>query len=54
MTGDEDPWAPVYTQPYSTGQPPENLSREDAYKWFLETPGIPVPASLVKELTSDA
>lgn len=45
-----EPNSPVYVQPYSPGQPPEGLSQEEAMRWFLETPGVPVSADRVKEL----
>jgi hypothetical protein len=49
-----EPGTPVYVQPYSPGQPPEGLCREEAYRWFVETPGVPVPADRVQELTDSA
>jgi hypothetical protein len=31
-------------------QPAEEMSPEEAMRWFLDTPGLPVPADRVKEL----
>jgi predicted dinucleotide-binding enzyme len=45
-----EPGTPVYVQPYFPAQRPADLSQEDAYRWYLETPGVPVPAGRVKEL----
>jgi len=47
-----EPGAPVYVQPYFPAQPPGDLSQDDTYRWYLETPGVPVSASRVKELAS--
>jgi 8-hydroxy-5-deazaflavin:NADPH oxidoreductase len=44
------PGTPVYVQPYFPAQRPEGMSEDDAYRWFLETPRVPVPAGQVKEL----
>ena len=49
-----EPNSPVYVLPYSPGQPPEGLSQEEAMRWFLETPGVPVPADRIKELVDSA
>jgi len=49
-----EPNTPVYVQPYSPGSPPEGLSQEEAMRWFLETPGVPVSAGRVKELVDSA
>jgi predicted dinucleotide-binding enzyme len=49
-----EPTTPVYVQPYFPAQPAAGLSQEEMYRWFLETPGVPVPASMVKELTDSA
>ncbi|TMR89862.1 NADPH-dependent F420 reductase [Nonomuraea basaltis] len=48
------PGTPMYVQPYFTAQKPEGLSPEEAYRWFLETPGVPVPTGRVKELIGTA
>jgi predicted dinucleotide-binding enzyme len=48
-----EPGTPVYTEPYFPGQPPEGLTREAAYQWFLETPGVAVPTALVETLTTN-
>jgi predicted dinucleotide-binding enzyme len=49
-----EPGTPVYVQPYFPGRRPEGVSQEEAYRWFLETPGVAVPADRVKELTDSA
>lgn len=49
-----EPNTPVYVQPYSPGLPPEGLGQEEAMRWFLETPGVPVSAGRVKELVDSA
>jgi 8-hydroxy-5-deazaflavin:NADPH oxidoreductase len=49
-----EPGTPVYVQPYFPGRPPEGLSREEAYRWFVDTPGVVVPAARVKELADSA
>ena len=48
------PGTPVYVQPYLAARPATDMSQEDAYRWFLETPGVPVPADRVRELTDTA
>ncbi|MFF0014592.1 NADPH-dependent F420 reductase [Streptomyces sp. NPDC005374] len=47
------PGSPVYVQPYM-GERPEGLSPEEAHRWFLASPGVPVPAARVKELIDTA
>ncbi|MFF4501158.1 NADPH-dependent F420 reductase [Streptomyces sp. NPDC001401] len=47
------PDTPVYVQPYM-GERPEGLSQEEGQRWFFETPGVPIPAARVKELTDAA
>ncbi|MFF4250430.1 NADPH-dependent F420 reductase [Streptomyces sp. NPDC001663] len=47
------PDTPVYVQPYMAERP-EGLSQEEGHRWFFETPGVPVPAARVKELTDAA
>ncbi|MFI7705489.1 NADPH-dependent F420 reductase [Nonomuraea sp. NPDC049480] len=49
-----EPGTPVYVQPYFPGQAPEGVSQEEAFRWFLETPGVVAPAGRVKELTDSA
>ena len=49
-----EPGTPVYVQPYFPAQRPEGLSQEDAYRWYLQAPGVPVPASRVRELAAAA
>ncbi|MFF3851290.1 NADPH-dependent F420 reductase [Streptomyces sp. NPDC002328] len=46
-----EPGTPVYVQPYLPAQP-EDLSDEEKWHWFLETPVVPVPAAKVRELTA--
>ncbi|MEV0558655.1 NAD(P)-binding domain-containing protein [Streptomyces sp. NPDC050597] len=48
-----EPNTPVYVQPYMAERP-EGLSQEETGRWFFETPGVPVPAARVKELTDVA
>lgn len=48
-----EPNTPVYVQPYMAGRP-EGLSEEETGRWFFETPGVPVLAVRVKELTDAA
>jgi 8-hydroxy-5-deazaflavin:NADPH oxidoreductase len=48
------PGSPVHVQPYFPAQPPEGLSQEDMYGWYLETPGVPVTADQVRELVAAA
>ncbi|MES5820466.1 NADPH-dependent F420 reductase [Streptomyces sp. RG80] len=43
------PGSPAYVQPYM-GERPEGLDPEEARRWFLASPGVPVPAARVKEL----
>ncbi|MDP4502461.1 NADPH-dependent F420 reductase [Nonomuraea turcica] len=49
-----EPGTPVYVQPYFPGRPPEGVSQDQAFRWFLETPGVVVPTERVKELTGSA
>lgn len=44
-----EPGTPVYVDPYLAPRP-EGLSREEAQRWFFETPGVPVSAERVREL----
>ena len=48
------PGTPVYVQPYFPAQPAGEMSQEEAYRWYLETPGVAVPAGRVKELAGAA
>jgi predicted dinucleotide-binding enzyme len=48
-----EPGTPVYVQPY-LAERPGGLSEEEAGRWFFETPGVPVPAGRIKDLTSTA
>jgi hypothetical protein len=48
-----EPGTPVYVQPYLAERPGE-LSEEEAGRWFFETPGVPVPAAQIKDLTEQA
>ncbi|MGW0650960.1 NADPH-dependent F420 reductase [Streptomyces umbrinus] len=48
-----EPNTPVYVQPYMAERP-EGLSPEGTGRWFFETPGVPVSAARVKELTDAA
>jgi len=49
-----EPGTPVYVQPYFPAQHPGEMSQEDIYRWYLETPGVTVPAGRVKELADSA
>lgn len=49
-----EPNTPVYVQPYSPGPAPTGLSREEFFRWLLATPGVPVSAARIKELTGSA
>ncbi|MFE2493069.1 NADPH-dependent F420 reductase [Streptomyces scopuliridis] len=48
-----EPGTPVYVQPYMAARP-EGLSQEETQRWFFDTPGVPVPADRVRELTTTA
>lgn len=48
-----EPGTPVYVQPYMAERP-AGLGQEETGRWFFETPGVPVPAARVKELTDTA
>jgi predicted dinucleotide-binding enzyme len=48
-----EPGTPVYVLPY-VGQPPDGMTQEEARRWFLESPGVPVSADQVKELADRA
>ncbi|MDT3439261.1 MULTISPECIES: NADPH-dependent F420 reductase [unclassified Pseudofrankia] len=48
-----EPGTPVYVQPYIATRPKE-MDQEETQRWFFETPGVPVPAGQVKELTDMA
>ncbi|MEV7425135.1 NAD(P)-binding domain-containing protein [Streptomyces sp. NPDC091212] len=48
-----EPGTPVYVQPYLRTRP-KGLSEEDKQSWFFDTPGVPVPADRVRELTAAA
>lgn len=48
-----EPGTPVYVQPY-LAERPGGLSEEELGRWFFETPGVPVPAGRVKDLTDQA
>jgi 8-hydroxy-5-deazaflavin:NADPH oxidoreductase len=49
-----EPGTPVYVQPYFPTPRPAGMSQEDAYRWYLQTPGVPVSASRVRKLASEA
>ena len=48
-----EPGTPVYVQPY-LAERPRGLSDEEQGRWFFETPGVPVSAGQVKDLTDQA
>ncbi|MFE2038700.1 NAD(P)-binding domain-containing protein [Streptomyces scopuliridis] len=43
--------AATIVQPYMAARP-EGLSQEETQRWFFDTPGVPVPADRVRELTT--
>ncbi|MFD1539517.1 NADPH-dependent F420 reductase [Nonomuraea guangzhouensis] len=49
-----EPGTPVYVEPYFPARRPEGTSQEEAFRWFLDTPGAPVPADRIKELAEAA
>lgn len=46
-----EPGTPVYCLPYFPGLAPEDVRPYEAFRWFFETPGVPVSAGRVKDLT---
>ncbi|MEV4020879.1 hypothetical protein AB0J35_61435 [Nonomuraea angiospora] len=48
------PGTPVYVQPYFPAQRPEGLDLEESLRWFVDTPGVPVPADQVRKLADQA
>jgi predicted dinucleotide-binding enzyme len=46
-----EPGTPVYCLPYFPGQAPDGVSQYEAFRWFFETPGVPVSATRVEDLT---
>jgi predicted dinucleotide-binding enzyme len=48
-----EPGTPVYVHPY-VEEAPKGMDQEEAMRWFWETPGVPVSADQVKELTARA
>ncbi|MGN9843242.1 NADPH-dependent F420 reductase [Nonomuraea sp. H19] len=49
-----EPGSPVYVQPYFPATRPEGMRDEEAFGWFLSTPGVPVPGDQVKKLAGMA
>ena len=49
-----EPDMPVYCQPYFPGQPADGANADEAFRWFLETPGVAVPVDKVKQLIDGA
>ncbi|MFC7265580.1 NADPH-dependent F420 reductase [Streptomyces lutosisoli] len=49
-----EPGTPVYVDPYFTAKPTKELSQEEMYGWYVQTPGTSVPAAQVKELAASA
>lgn len=43
------PGSPVHVRPYM-GERPDGLGPEEAERWFLASPGVPVPAARLREL----
>ena len=48
-----EPNAPIYVEAYLPPMP-EGLAPQEAGRWYFEAPGVPVPASRVKELVDSA
>ncbi|BCB88770.1 NADPH-dependent F420 reductase [Phytohabitans suffuscus] len=48
------PGTPVYVQPYFPFSTPTDLSQEAIYRWYLQTPGVPIPAEQVRRLADAA
>ncbi|MDX3102632.1 NADPH-dependent F420 reductase [Nonomuraea angiospora] len=48
------PGTPVYVQPYFPSQLPEGLDLDESLRWFVDTPGVPVPADQVRKLADQA
>ena len=48
------PNTPIHVQPYFPARPDGLTTDEQRWRWFLETPGVPVPATRVKELIDAA
>jgi len=49
-----EPGTPVYVEPYFPAKRTGEMSQQEAYRWYLETPGVAVPAARVKELVDAA
>ncbi|MFC4007356.1 NADPH-dependent F420 reductase [Nonomuraea purpurea] len=50
-----EPDTPVYVHPYFPQQRPEGMDDlDETLRWFVETPGVPVPADRVRELAAMA
>jgi predicted dinucleotide-binding enzyme len=49
-----EPGTPVHVQPYFPAQPTKETSQAEMYRWFLQTPGVPVPTGRVEELIDGA
>ena len=47
------PHTPIYVLPY-IGEAPRGMTKDEAKRWFLETPGVPVSVDQVKELVRKA
>jgi predicted dinucleotide-binding enzyme len=46
-----EPGTPVYCLPYFPGLAPDDVRPYEAFRWFFETPGVPVTADRVNDLT---
>lgn len=48
-----EPTTPVYVAPYM-GDVPSSVSADEARSWFMDAPGVPVPADAVRSLLDRA
>ncbi|MFI5682208.1 oxidoreductase, partial [Streptomyces cellulosae] len=46
-----EPGTPVYCKPYY-GEVPKGMSGDKTMEWIFQTPGVPIPADRVRELTA--
>ncbi|SDF60756.1 hypothetical protein SAMN05216553_102290 [Lentzea fradiae] len=49
-----EPNNPVYVQPYLVQGRPEDLTPEEARHWFVDNPGVTVPADQIRKLVDAA
>jgi 8-hydroxy-5-deazaflavin:NADPH oxidoreductase len=48
-----EPGSPAFVLPYLPDMP-DGLARDEAERWFFETPGLPAPADRIKHLVDSA